>query len=168
VVWQGYAGIFNGPVAINGPLTVYGQYFKSAAVPHPDGSHRRLYCLEAPESLFEDFGRARLVAGRAEVQLEPDFAALIHTDDYHVFLTAEAPSAGLYIAERFADRFLVRENGGAHSGTPFSYRVVAKRKDVHAVRLERVTPPRPTAREVTVPPVLPPDKSPSLPEHKPR
>jgi hypothetical protein len=60
------------------------------------------------------------------------------------FLTAEAPSAGLYIAERFADRFLVRENGGAHSGTPFSYRIVAKRKDVHAVRLERVTPPRPT------------------------
>ena len=48
---------------LGGPLTVFGQNAKSAAVPHPDGSHRRLYCLEAPESLFEDFGRAHLRAG---------------------------------------------------------------------------------------------------------
>jgi len=29
---------------------------KSAAVPHPDGTLRRLYCVESPESWFEDFG----------------------------------------------------------------------------------------------------------------
>ena len=46
-----------------------------AAVSHPDGSHRLLYSLESPESWFEDFGEARLVDGKAEVRLDPDFAA---------------------------------------------------------------------------------------------
>ena len=33
---------------------------RSAAVPHPDGFHRRLYCIECPESWFEDFGEGTL------------------------------------------------------------------------------------------------------------
>ena len=60
-----YAAAFYGPVVIGGDFTVVGA--KSAAVPHPDGSHRRLYCLESPESWFEDFGTGRLECGRAEI-----------------------------------------------------------------------------------------------------
>jgi hypothetical protein len=52
-----YAGAFYGSVVVSGNFTVVGGA-KSAAVPHPDGSHRRLYCLESPESWFEDFGTA--------------------------------------------------------------------------------------------------------------
>ena len=68
----GLAGHFKGPVMIEGDVTIVGGT-KSAAVPHPDGSHRQLYCLESPESWFEDFGEARLVNGKAEVRLEPRF-----------------------------------------------------------------------------------------------
>ncbi len=93
----GYAGGFAGPVLVVGDFTATGGT-KSAAVPHPDGTHRRLYCLESPESLFEDFGEARLVGGRAEVKLDPDFAAVVHNDKYFAFLTEVGDSGGLYVA----------------------------------------------------------------------
>ena len=57
-----YAAAFYGPVIVGGDFTVVGGA-KSAAVPHPDGSHRRLYCVESPESWFEDFGRGTLACG---------------------------------------------------------------------------------------------------------
>lgn len=140
-MYDSYAGLFNGPVAISGELTVFGPNPKSAAVRHPDGSHRRLYCLEAPESLFEDVGRARLRGGTVTVRLDPQFAALIRTDDYHVFLTAEGECQALSVVARRRNGFTVRETGNGRSGAPFSYRIVAKRRDVNAPRLERVTPP---------------------------
>ena len=82
-----YAGAFYGPVIVGGDFTVVGGA-KSAAVPHPDGSLRRLYCVESPESWFEDFGETQLDCGRAEVTIDPNFAALADTATYHVFLTA--------------------------------------------------------------------------------
>ena len=69
----GFAARFDGPVLVNGHFTVIGGP-KSAAVPHPDGSHRRLYCVESPESWFEDFGGP--VGERAGSRAaRPDFAA---------------------------------------------------------------------------------------------
>ena len=59
-----YAAAFYGPVLVGGDFTVFGA--KSAAVPHPDGTHRLLYCVESPDSWFEDFGTAQLSCGRAE------------------------------------------------------------------------------------------------------
>jgi hypothetical protein len=47
---SGFAGFFDGKVQINGDLNVTGA--KSAVVPFADGSHRRLHCLESPESWF--------------------------------------------------------------------------------------------------------------------
>jgi hypothetical protein len=35
-----------------------------------DGSHRRLYCLESPESWFEDLGKGQLQGGQANVHGE--------------------------------------------------------------------------------------------------
>src|SRR3984893_3161591 len=82
-----YAGAFYGPVAVSGAFTVFGGP-KSAAVPHPDGSHRRLYCIESPESWFDDVCEGQLACGQAEVSLDPDFAAVADLTHYHVFLTA--------------------------------------------------------------------------------
>ena len=65
----GFAAAFIGPVVVAGDFVVTGA--KSAAVPHPDGSHRRLYCLESPESWFEDFGTGRLEYSRADIPLIP-------------------------------------------------------------------------------------------------
>ncbi|HLH24214.1 MAG TPA: hypothetical protein VK066_16960 [Chloroflexota bacterium] len=162
-----FAARFDGPVQVNGSFTVLGGP-KSAAVPHPDGSHRRLYCMESPESWFEDFGRDQLVNGRARVRLDPDFAAIVQGNQYHVFLTSEGDSNGLYVADRNANGFEIREKKGGTSSHAFSYRVVAKRKDIAGPRLEKVDvqapPQRPAAPQPppTIP-ALPPLPDPNAP-----
>jgi hypothetical protein len=133
-----YAGAFYGSVLVGGAFTVFGA--KSAAVPHPDGSHRRLYCMESPESWFEDFGESTLACGQAEVMLDPDFAAVADLSKYHVFLTEYDAHNDLYVTERSANGFLVKAKDDASSGA-FSWRVVAKRKDIPAPRFETVTVP---------------------------
>jgi hypothetical protein len=130
----GIAGAFLGDVVVVGNFIAVGG-IKSAAVAHPDGTQRLTYCVESPESWFEDFGRARLTRGQAEVRLDPDSAALVRTDDFHVFLTAEGETAGLYVADRSETGFEVREQRGGDGEVAFSYRVVARRRDVDAGRL---------------------------------
>jgi hypothetical protein len=120
-------------------LTVTGN--KSAAVPFPDGTHRRLYCMESPDSWFEDFGTGTLANGQAQVRLDPDFAATVHTDDYHVFLTEYDDNNPLYVTERSATGFAVRAKTSTTASGTFSYRVVAKRGDILAPRLEKLTMP---------------------------
>ncbi|MHB8648360.1 MAG: hypothetical protein ACYDAR_21475, partial [Thermomicrobiales bacterium] len=111
-----------------------------------------------PESWFEDFGEGRLTQGRAEVRLDPDFAAVVETSGYHVFLTPHSvESEALAVTERRADAFVVMErNKGAGDGT-FSWRLVARRKDVTAERLATV--------QLMTPTVLPtlPDRDAAIP-----
>ncbi len=156
-VQGGFAGGFAGPVLVAGDFTVSGGS-KSAAVPHPDGTHRRLYCQESPEAWFEDFGRGRLVNGRAEVKLDPDFLAVVKVDDYYVFPIPEGDSNGLYVSSLSPSGFEVREQKGGTSSLSFSYRVVAKRKDIPGPRLERIKLPEPI-KELKRPP-----EPPRLPE----
>jgi hypothetical protein len=154
----GWAGAFFGRTGVVGDLTVFGNLTvtgaKSMAMPHPDGSYRRLYALESPESWFEDFGSGEIAEGRAHVELDPDFAAVVRLDDYHVFLTPEGDSKGLYVTSKGPTGFEVREQQGGTSSLRFNYRVVARRKQIHEERLERferVDVLRPIAAE-TVPP----------------
>ncbi len=137
------AARFDGGVDVYGAFRVIGGP-KSAVVPHRDGSHRQLYCVESPESWFEDFGEAQLEGGTCSVALDPDFAALVRTDAYHVFLTPYGP-ASLYVSRRGAKGFEIRAlaEGGAAPGAPAealrcSYRIVARRRDIDAARLARV------------------------------
>jgi hypothetical protein len=144
-----YAAVFYGPVVVTGGFTVAGGP-KSAAVPHPDGTHRRLYCLESPESWFEDFGTAALECGRVQVMLDPDFAALVDVSDYQVFLTERGSHQALSVVDQTPTGFVVEANaplatllgkGESDLNGAFNWRVVAKRKDIDAERLERVTLP---------------------------
>jgi hypothetical protein len=153
----GRAGAFVGPVDVIGNLTCTGNMVvwgtKSAAAKHADGSHRLLYCVESPESQFEDFGEAKLVRGCANVRLDRDFAAVADTGHYHVFLTAYGESRGLYVAKRTPQGFEVREQEGGASAVRFSYRIVAKRKGVSAKRFQKVKlPKRPKLPKSLVPP----------------
>jgi len=150
-----FAGVFDGTVVVSGSLFIGGN--KSAYVKHPDGSHRALYCVESPESWFEDFGRGTLTNGKAEVKIDPDFASLVHADDYHVFLTGhDEHSEGLVVAQHRPDGFVVKERKGGASGGMFSYRVVARRKDVKGERLAKVElPPAVTAPAAIKVPELP-------------
>lgn len=154
-----YAATFYGPVIVTGALTVLGP--KSAAVPHPDGSRRLVYCVESPESWFEDFGKGQLDCGQAHVVIDPNFAAIANMDDYHVFVTVYDQHNDLMVSDRTPNGFHVqaKDDGGSAA---FSWRIVAKRKDIVGERLAEITvptepqlPPRVAAQDqfVTSPPV---------------
>jgi hypothetical protein len=135
------SGAATGDLSVGGSLFVFGPT-KASVVPHPDGSQRVMHSVEAPESWFEDIGRAQLRAGVAQVDIDPDFAAVSGlSDDYHVFLTAEGPSNGLYVGDRTSTGFEVREQGEAKSEISFSYRIMTKRNNVATGRLEPIEPP---------------------------
>jgi len=134
------AAVFEGRVYVNGALIAFGG--KSAAVPLRDGSHRLLYSIESPESWFEDFGESKLVKGRAKVKLEPRFASVINAGSFHVFLTPYGDSNGMYVSQRSKAGFEVREQGGGKGNVSFSYRTVAKRKDIKGERLAKVVLPK--------------------------
>jgi len=152
-VQGGYAGGFAGPVLVVGDFTVSGGA-KNAAVPHPDGTHRLLYCQESPEPWFEDFGDAKLVNGRAQVKLDPNFAAVVHSDKYLIYLTPEGDTKGLYVSGKDPAGFEVRETQGGTGSLTFNYRVVARRKDIPGPRLEKVKLPE-LIKELKRPPEPP-------------
>lgn len=136
---KNYAGAFEGNVSINGALTVGGDLalldstvvakVKNAVVPFPDGTQRVLHCMESPEHWFEDFGASKLRRGRTVVKLDANFAKVINSRDYKVFVTPEGDCRGLYVRKSAAS-FEVRELGGGTSSIAFSYRIVGRRKDI--------------------------------------
>jgi hypothetical protein len=69
------------------------------------------------------------------VALDVDFAALADVENYHVFVTAEGESSGLYVSARTPTTFEVREQANGSSTLQFSYRIVARRADVEHERL---------------------------------
>lgn len=159
--FSGPGGTASGDVFIQGSLLVAPGFPKQAVIKTRDGSHRSLYCVESPECWFEDFGRARLVRGRTRVRLDRAFAEVIKTADYHVFLSPEGPSHGVYVSRRSRNGFEVREQHPGASTVPFSYRIVARRKDVDAPRFKRVKLPE-LPKLPSRPPTVKPPKIPVL------
>jgi hypothetical protein len=100
---------------------------KSAVVPVDNGTRKvALYAIEGPENWFEDLGGGQLVNGAAIVHLEPVFGQTVNTDvDYRVFLTPNGDCKGLYVTNKAAASFEVRELGGGTSNT------AARRQDEH-------------------------------------
>ena len=155
----GVAGEFHGGVSVEGNFRVY-RGVKSTVVPHHDGSHRQLYCMESPESWFEDFGEGKLIKGNARVQLDSGFASVVQTNTYHVFLTPYGDSNGLYVARRSKGGFEVKEQRNGKSSLSFSYRIVAKRKDVEGKRLAKVKVPK----VPEIPKILKVPRAPEIPK----
>ena len=170
----GYAAIFGGPTAQSGNVLVRGTLTMLSSAPSvaardAAGALHRLYAVQSPDSWFEDFGSGQLSGGNVTVQLDPTFAQLVNTDDYHVFLTPEGDWSALYVKSKTAGAFTVSGAGGGGSDKPgatgsasataFSYRVVAKRKDVPAVRLEPVAEP-PAIAPPAIPQLPPPATKP--------
>ncbi len=122
-----FAGFFAGNVIVNGTLTAN---VKNGVVAFPDGTQRVLHCMESPEHWFEDFGTAKLARGRAAVRLDANFAKVVTPGGYRVFVTPEGDCRGLYVRGKSAKRFEVRELQGGKSSVAFSYRIVARRKEI--------------------------------------
>jgi hypothetical protein len=122
-------------IDVLGNLTCTG--VKSAAVPVDNGSRKvALYAVEAPENWFEDFGSGQLSKGAAVIALEPTFSQTVNTNaGYHVFLSPNGDSRGLYVARKTATSFEVREQNGGTSSIAFDYRIVAHRKGYEDIRL---------------------------------
>jgi hypothetical protein len=118
-----------------------GSYFcngtKSAVVPVDNGQRNvALYTVEAPENWFEDFGSGQLSGGAAVIGLESTFAQTVNTSvDYHVFLTPNGECEGLYVTNKSALGFEVRELRGGRSNVAFDYKIVARRKGYETVRM---------------------------------
>jgi hypothetical protein len=148
---RGWAGYFGGNVVVLGNFYVTGA--KSAVAPHPDGTTRALFCVESPESYFEDFGETVLDGASVSVDLDPDFAALVQRARYQVFLTSYGPEA-LYVSARRPDSFEIarveQSGGGIQKRIRVGYRIVARRADVKRSRLPTVEVP-PEAGQIQAP-----------------
>jgi hypothetical protein len=109
---------------------------KSAVVPI-DGGKRKvaLSAIESPENWFEDFGSAQLISGVAVIRLDPDFIQTVNTEkEYRVFPVPNGDCRGLYVTNKAANSFEVRELGGGTSNIRFDYRITAIRRKYETVR----------------------------------
>jgi hypothetical protein len=137
--WAGYFTSSGHGVSISTPagktgLTVLGG-LKSALVATTAGA-RSLYCEEASEVWFADYGFGRLVDGVTVIEIDPVFVQTVNlAEPYHVFLQAYG-DADLYVASRTGESFEVRSREG-DPAVEFSYRLVAKRLGYEEERLVR-------------------------------
>ncbi len=109
---------------------------KNAVVPIDGGARKvALSAIESPKNWFEDAGSAQLVHGSAVVNLDPDFIQTVNTGmDYKVSPVPNGDCKGLYITNKTATSFEVRELGGGTSNVAFDYRIMALRKNYENVR----------------------------------
>ena len=121
-----------------GELTCTGQVKTLATT---DDEHTvETYSMQSPESWMEDFGSATVKNGVVTVTIDPLFAKTVSaTTDYHVFLTPNGDSKGLFVIAKTPTSFEVRESGGGQSTLAFDYRIVAKRRGFEKQRMTDVT-----------------------------
>ncbi|HEY7980932.1 MAG TPA: hypothetical protein VID19_05565 [Candidatus Eremiobacteraceae bacterium] len=85
-----------------------------------------MYSPTQAVATVEDLGEAHLNLGQAYVRLDPRFASTMNqAHPYLVFITPQGDTAGLYVSQKTATGFLVREHGG-QSDIAFDYRIVAE------------------------------------------
>jgi hypothetical protein len=109
---------------------------KNAIVP-VDGGKRTvgMSAIESPQNWFEDAGAAELVNGAVVVTLDPDFIQTVNTEmDYKVFPVPNGDCKGLYVTNKTATSFEVRELGSGTASIRFDYRIMALRKNYETVR----------------------------------
>jgi hypothetical protein len=142
-----YAGYFDGGsstnkgIYVNGTQTATGT--KSALVPVNDG-WRKLYCEEAAEVYFADYGSGTLVNGRAHIALDPTFLQTVTigaANPMRVFIEMNSETNGVYVVKNVTGFDVIENANGTSNGT-FDYRIVAKRKGYEGVRMESAEPPQ--------------------------
>ena len=131
-----YDGICN--IDVSGNLSCNGTISGSNLT--ADKRILRTYAVQAAENWYEDAGSGTLQGGAARVALDRNFAALVNSAvDYRVFLTPGGDCKGLYVSNKTATGFEVRELGGGVTNVAFDYRIMAKRKGFENLRMEDVT-----------------------------
>jgi hypothetical protein len=106
----------------------------STIVNDRQGNKRVLFAPEAPEILFEDYGTGQLVNGTAHIDIDPILSDVIHVSSDHplkVFIQLEGDCNGVYVTNKTAEGFTVKELNQGRSNVPFSWHIVANRADTY-------------------------------------
>jgi hypothetical protein len=112
----------------------------SGVVQQVDGKQTAIYAMQSAENWLEDAGSGQLSNGSVRIQLDAAFAQTVNAGvEYHVFLTPNGDSKGLYVSHKTATSFEVHEQGGGVSSIAFDYRIMVKRVGYENVRLEDLT-----------------------------
>jgi hypothetical protein len=97
-----------------------------------DGKSKVMFASEAPEVLFEDYGTGYLANGIATISIDPILTNNITVNDEHplkVFIQLEGDCNGVYVTDKTAAGFVVKELNSGTSSVSFSWHIVANRKD---------------------------------------
>ncbi len=119
---------------------------KLAVVSTATYGQRGLYTDESAELYFFDRGGGQLVNGVAVITLDPIWLETVTIDADHpmrVQVTLTGDCNGVYVSEKTATGFTVRELRGGASNATFDWEVAAKRKGYEDVRLAPVEPGQP-------------------------
>ena len=111
---------------------------KPATVKLNNGKKIKLFAEEATEVFFNDYGAGALQNGRAHITLDKNFLETVTIDEAHplkVFIQLEGDCNGVYVANKTNTGFDVAELKGGLSNSPFTYRIVCKRKYYEDERL---------------------------------
>jgi hypothetical protein len=104
----------------------------STIVKDTNGDKKVMFAPEAPEVLFEDYGTGQLVNGSATISIDPIFTNNIVVDQQHplkVFIQLEGDCNGVYVTNKSANGFTVKELQNGNSNVSFAYHIVANRKN---------------------------------------
>ena len=104
----------------------------STIVEDRNGDKKVMFAPEAPEVLLEDYGTGRLVNGTAIITIDPILTNNIVVDERHplkVFIQLEGDCNGVYVTNKSATGFTVKELQYGTSNVSFSYHIVANRKN---------------------------------------
>jgi hypothetical protein len=126
----------NGNLNVGNNLTVGGT--KNAVVATASHGQRKLYADESAEVYFFDRGGGQLVNGVVVIALDPVWLETVTIDADHpmrVQITLTGDCNGVYISEKTATGFTVRELRGGVSNATFDWEVAAKRKGYEDERL---------------------------------
>ena len=91
-----------------------------------------MFCPEAPEVLFQDYGSGTLQNGFAHIMLDKLLVRNIHVDEKHplkVFIQLEGDCNGVFVTNKTPNGFDVRELQKGKSNVSFTWTIVASRAD---------------------------------------
>lgn len=105
---------------------------------------RKLYAYETTSPMFADFGHSKIGDdGTVKIELDEIFAECVEIDlESYINITSYTADAGLYIAEKGEDYFIVAGIVGAE----FDWQITYRQKDYRTDRLEPFTEPEAVAQ----------------------
>jgi hypothetical protein len=108
----------------SGNVTYYGSLISRAQT--RSGAAATMYAAKTSTPTLEDVGTGQLQGGTGRVAIDPVLSAQMdRSTAYHVFLTPDGDTRGLYVASKSPTGFVVRETQGGRGTLAFDYRIVA-------------------------------------------